>query len=98
MLARGFEKPAQHLDRLLKRLGELSLFLVPPGAFEVAHASMQAGNQALQVGIKPVQILRETSQFRRIDIGFAHRLFSLDAIRINFRAQFIALHGRQKVQ
>ena len=72
VLGRGFEEIGENFNSLLEGFGEFALLLVTPGGFEAAQATVQAGDQRLHLVVEAVEVLRETPQFGRVYVCFAH--------------------------
>src|SRR5688572_19018182 len=72
VLVRGLEEQRQGAGRLLEGLAELLLFLVAPGALEVAKLAVDRADQPLELVVEAVQVGGESSQFVGVYVRLGH--------------------------
>jgi len=72
MLVRSLKEETQCSRGLLEGFGKFLLFLISPGAFEIAELAMDVADQRLKLVIKPVQVLGKPPEFTRIYMRLRH--------------------------
>ena len=81
MVMRCLEESAQRFDGLLEGLGELALFLIAPGTFQVLEAGVQAHQERFQFLVKSIEVVSKPPKFGRIYMGFGHTVILPPPVR-----------------
>jgi len=74
MLVGGFQEAVDDLHRLREFLGEFLVFLIAPGVAQACELALQGRELIVHLTAKPLETVRETPQFARIDDGLGHEL------------------------
>jgi hypothetical protein len=67
-----FRETGKYSELLLKLLGELPVFLVPPGLAKGNHLSTDRTGAVLQLGVKSLQVSSEAAKLLGINNGLRH--------------------------